>query len=76
MGRHGSGAGGGKESLFQAPPVDLYRKRIGRQDSKKEKGHQKEIKHQHEAKEMAPVAYKQSVSLISQFKLFRARFVL
>ena len=36
---------------FQLPPIDLYRKRIGRQDSRKEKGHLKEVKKLQEAKD-------------------------
>ncbi len=47
---------------WQAPPVDQYRKRIGRQDSKKEKRHLKEVKQRHEAKENRFTAYKDAVN--------------
>jgi len=44
MGRSGAGVGkGGREGNY-APPVDQYRKRIARQDSRKEKSHMKEVK--------------------------------
>ena len=42
--------------------MDQYRRRIGRQDSKKEKRHLKEVKQLHEAKENRFAAYKDSVS--------------
>ena len=46
MGRSGSGSvgKGGREANY-APPVDQYRRRIARQDSKKEKQHLKDVKH-------------------------------
>jgi hypothetical protein len=47
---------------FQAPPMDQYRRRIGRQDSKKEKKHLKEVRQLHEAKENRFTAYKDSVT--------------
>ena len=47
---------------FQLPPIDLYRKRIGRQDSRKEKGHLKEVKKLQEAKEGRGIAFKDSVT--------------
>ena len=66
MGRSGSGGGGGGrgKDTMKAPPVDQYRKRIGRQDSKKEKQHLKDVKHLHEAKENAPTALKDSCLII------------
>ena len=64
MGRSGSGSvgKGGHEGSY-APPVDQYRRRIARQDSKKEKSHMKDVKHAHETKDVAPKAVKQIVSL-------------
>ena len=66
MGRSGSGSvgKGGREGNY-APPVDQYRKRIARQDSRKEKSHLKEVKHAQETKDVAPKAVKQIVSYIS-----------
>ena len=62
MGRSGSGVGkGGREGNY-APPVDQYRKRIARQDSRKEKSHMKEVKYAQETKDVAPKAVKQIVS--------------
>ena len=63
MGRSGSGSvgKGGREANY-APPVDQYRRRIARQDSKKEKLHMKEVKHAQETKDLAPKAVKQIVS--------------
>ena len=63
MGRSGSGSvgKGGREGNY-APPVDQYRKRIARQDSRKEKHHMKEVKHAQETKDVAPKAVKQIVS--------------
>ena len=65
MGRSGSGSvgKGGREGNY-APPVDQYRKRIARQDSRKEKSHLKEVKHAQETKDVAPKAVKQIVSYI------------
>ncbi|XP_023324147.1 triple QxxK/R motif-containing protein [Eurytemora carolleeae] len=66
MGRKGSqggGGGGGKDSV-QLPPVDLYRKRIGRQDSRKEKVHLKEVKQLQEAKEGRGLALKDSFLIL------------
>jgi len=62
MGRSGSGSvgKGGREGNY-APPVDQYRKRIARQDSRKEKHHMKEVKHAQETKDVAPKAVKQIV---------------
>ena len=66
MGRSGSGSvgKGGREGNY-APPVDQYRKRIARQDSRKEKCHMKEVKHAQETKDVAPKAVKQIVSYFS-----------
>ena len=63
MGRSGSGSvgKGGREANY-APPVDQYRRRIARQDSKKEKQHLKDVKHAQETKDVAPKAVKQIVS--------------
>ena len=62
MGRSGSGVGkGGREGNY-APPVDQYRKRIAKQDSRKEKSHMKEVKYAQETKDVAPKAVKQIVS--------------
>ena len=63
MGRSGSGSvgKGGREGNY-APPVDQYRKRIARQDSRKEKSHMKEVKHATETKDVATKAVKQIVS--------------
>ena len=65
MGRSGSGSvgKGGREANY-APPVDQYRKRIARQDSRKEKSHLKEVKHAQETKDVAPKAVKQIVSYL------------
>ena len=67
MGRSGSGVGkGGREGNY-APPVDQYRKRIAKQDSRKEKSHMKEVKYAQETKDVAPKAVKQIVSYFSYF---------
>ena len=68
MGRSGSGSvgKGGREGNY-APPVDQYRKRIARQDSRKEKSHMKEVKHAQETKDVATKAVKQIVSLVCIF---------
>ncbi len=55
--------------VWQAPPVDQYRKRIGRQDSKKEKRHLKEVKQRHEAKENRFTAYKDAVNQSPSYPL-------
>ncbi len=57
--------GGGKTAT--APPVSLYRKQIGRQDSRKAKGHLRDVKASHDAKEMAPKAARDSVSRMSSY---------
>ena len=63
MGRSGSGSvGKGGRDANYAPPVDQYRRRIARQDSKKERLHMKEVKHAQETKDVAPKAVKQIVS--------------
>jgi len=59
MGRKGGGAAGGKDSL-QLPPVDQYRKRIGKQDTNKAKVHLKQAKHVQQVKEHWSAAYKDS----------------
>ena len=66
MGRSGSGSvgKGGREANY-APPVDQNRKRIARQDSRKEKVHMKEVKHAQETKDIAPKAVKQMVSFFN-----------
>ena len=66
MGRSGSGSvgKGGREGNY-APPVDQYRKRIARQDSRKEKHHMREVKHAQETKDVAPKAVKQIVRYFS-----------
>jgi len=62
MGRSGSGSvGKGGRDANYAPPVDQYRRRIARQDSRKEKSHMKEVKHAQETKDVAPKAVKQIV---------------
>lgn len=62
--RDGGGVGGGGKDTIQAPPVDQYRRRIGRQDSKKEKRHLKEVRQLHEAKENRFTAYKDSILIL------------
>ncbi len=52
-GNHGGGS-------YQ-PPIEQYRKRIGRQDSHKERRHLKQVQHSQEAKSMAPKIYQQAV---------------
>jgi len=60
----GGGGGGGKDTTAQMPAVDLYRKRIARQDSRKEKKHLKDVKHLQEAKEGRSLAYKDSLLIL------------
>ena len=63
MGRSNASVGKvGRDGGAKAPPVDLYRRQIARQDSKKEKRHFKEVRLQHEAKEKSPKALKDMVS--------------
>ena len=66
MGRNGGGSGGvgkGGRDAVQAAPVEQYRKRIGRQDSKNQKKHLKEVKQSQElAKERTPKAIRETVS--------------
>jgi len=57
----GHGGGGGGVGGPQAPPIDLYRRHIGRQDSRKERKHLKSVQREHEAKENAPKALQQAV---------------
>ena len=66
----GLGGRGGRDGV-QAAPVEQYRKRIGRQDSKNQKKHFKEVKHSPElAKDRAPKAIKETVRLkLSYFSL-------
>ena len=65
MGRNNSGSGASGAHHAYSPPIDLYRKQIGRQSSK-EKKHLKQMKqHQEEAKEAAPKALKQTVGQTS-----------
>ena len=65
MGRSGTSVGKmGRDGGVKAAPVDLYRRQIARQDSKKEKKHIKEYKLQQEAKEKTPKALKDMVTLI------------
>ena len=68
MGRSGSGSvgKGGREANY-TPQVDQYRKRIARQDSRKEKLHMKEVKHAQETKDVGPKALKQVVSFVPSF---------
>ena len=62
MGRSGTSVGKmGRDGGVKAAPVDLYRRQIARQDSKKEKKHIKEYKLQQEAKEKTPKALKDMV---------------
>jgi hypothetical protein len=51
----------GRDGGAKAPPVDLYRRQIARQDSRKEKKHIKEYKLKQELKEKAPRALKDMV---------------
>ncbi len=54
---------GGRDGMAQ-PPMEQYRKRIGRQDSKKEKQHLKAVKHQQQAKENRLEDYKDSALIL------------
>lgn len=63
MGRSGTSVGKmGRDGGVKAAPVDLYRRQIARQDSKKEKKHIKEYKLHQEAKEKTPKAFKDMVT--------------
>ena len=72
MGRNRSGdkggSGGGMGPSAYSPPIDHYRRQIGRQDSKKEKRNQRRIAQEHDAKEMAPKVVQQSVRRRPRFK--------
>ena len=69
MGRSGSSSvGKGGRDANRAPPVDMYRRQIARQDSRKEKKHLKEYKLQQEAKDKAPRALKEMVNLHHSLK--------
>ena len=62
MGRSGTSVGKmGRDGGARAQPVDLYRRQIAKQDSKKEKKHVKEYKLQQELKEKSPKAFKDMV---------------
>ena len=65
MGRSGGGGKSGGKDAFHQPPIDKYRKEIGKQDWKKERRHQRRIVHEAESKDNAPKALKQSVRQIS-----------
>ncbi len=60
-GDKGGGAGGGGPSAY-SPPIDHYRRQIGKQDGKKERRRLRSITQHQESKEMAPKMLKQSVS--------------
>ena len=74
MARSGGLGGGGRGKDSYVPPIDMYRRKIGKQDSKKEKVHLKEVKLKQEAKEMAPRAYREAVrSLFSDYQTESSR---
>ena len=49
-GKSGNSVGKSGRDGYQAPPIDQYRKRIARQDSKKEKTHLRQVKQLHDEK--------------------------
>ena len=75
MGRSNASVGKvGRDGGAKAPPVDLYRRQIARQDSKKEKRHFKEVRLQHEAKEKSPKALKDMVSSLQHLSSLGSHF--
>merc|ERR1711956_100528 len=56
----------GREGCY-SPPIDLYRRQIAKQDTKKERKHLKEVKHQAESKSWTPKATKDVVIVLLSF---------